>query len=84
MSSFCAVCNRNFDSNGGLLQHLRDSLIRQQDPGTPFDVFFRSFPTFVYDPSLPTATAYANLQDPKYDGEAVPHRTMPKINARMH
>jgi hypothetical protein len=33
---------------------------------TPLDMFFRSFPTFSYNPSLPPATSYANLQ--RYEG----------------
>ena len=42
-------------------QHLRDSHY-QQDTETHLGVFFRSFPTFDYDPSLPPATSYANLR----------------------
>jgi hypothetical protein len=30
---------------------------------TPLDVFFGSFPTFNYDPSLPPATSYAYLRE---------------------
>jgi len=62
----CDDCDRSFDSEEALQQHLRDSRIHQQDTETPtetpLDVFFRSFPTFEYDPSLPPATSYANLQ----------------------
>ncbi len=58
----CNNCNRSFSSEGALQQHLRDSPIHQQDKGTPLDVFFQSFPTFDYNPSLPPATSYANLQ----------------------
>lgn len=58
----CETCNRSFGNDEALEQHLRDSRIHQQDTETPLDVFFRSFPTFNYDPSLPPATSYANLQ----------------------
>jgi uncharacterized protein YlaI len=58
----CEDCDRSFDSEEALQQHLRDSRIHQQDTETPLDVFFRSFPTFDYDPSLPPATSYANLR----------------------
>jgi hypothetical protein len=40
----------------------RHSQRTQQDTETPLDVFFRSFPMFEYDPSLPPATSYANLR----------------------
>lgn len=58
----CNDCDRAFDSEEALQQHLRDSRIHQQDTETPLDVFFRSFPSFNYDPSLPPATSYANLK----------------------
>jgi hypothetical protein len=58
----CETCNRSFGNEEALEQHLRDSRIHQQDTETPLDVFFRSFPTFDYDPSLPPATSYTNLQ----------------------
>ncbi len=58
----CDDCDRAFDSEEALQQHLKDPLIHQQDTETPLDVFFRSFPAFNYDPSLPPATSYANLQ----------------------
>ncbi|KAF3064187.1 Zinc finger and BTB domain-containing protein 24 [Daldinia childiae] len=58
----CETCNRSFGSKEALDQHLRDSSIHQKDTETPLDVFFRSFPEFDYDPSLPPATSYANLQ----------------------
>ncbi|KAG9233108.1 hypothetical protein BJ875DRAFT_535554 [Amylocarpus encephaloides] len=62
----CETCDRSFSNEEALEQHLRDSRIHQQDTETPIetplDVFFRSFPTFDYDPSLPLATSYANLQ----------------------
>ncbi|KAF2188514.1 hypothetical protein K469DRAFT_565357 [Zopfia rhizophila CBS 207.26] len=59
----CETCDRSFGSEEALGQHLRDSRIHQQDTETPLDVFFRSFPTFDYDPSLPPATSYANLRE---------------------
>jgi hypothetical protein len=62
LSFDCETCNRSFGNEEALNQHLRDSRIHQQDPETPLDVFFRSFPAFDYDPSLPPATSYANLQ----------------------
>lgn len=58
----CNDCDQTFNSREALQQHLQDASIHQQDTGTPLDVFFRSFPTFDYDPSLPPATSYANLQ----------------------
>jgi hypothetical protein len=58
----CETCDRSFGSEEALQQHLRDSRIHQQDTETPLDIFFRSFPTFDYDPSLPPATSYANLR----------------------
>jgi hypothetical protein len=57
----CETCDRSFSSEEALEQHLRDSRIHQQDPETPLDFFFRSFPTFDYDLSLPPVTSYANL-----------------------
>ena len=59
----CEDCDRSFDSEEALQQHLRDSRIHQRDTETPLDVFFRSFPTFDYDPSLLLATSYANLRE---------------------
>ncbi|TVY12902.1 hypothetical protein LARI1_G009146, partial [Lachnellula arida] len=62
----CRTCDRHYGSETALQQHLRDSRIHQQDTEspteTPLDVFFRSFPAFDYDPSLPPATSYTNLQ----------------------
>ena len=66
----CDDCDQSFNSEEALPQHLWDSRIQQQDTetptGTPLDVFFRSFPTFDYDSSLPPATSYLNLQ--RYEG----------------
>ena len=56
-------CDRSFGRDEALEQHLRNSRIHQQDPNTPLDLFFRSFPTFNYDPSLSPATSYGNLQE---------------------
>ncbi|RDW74148.1 hypothetical protein BP5796_07590 [Coleophoma crateriformis] len=61
----CAPCDRTFSSAEALQQHLRDSRIHQQDTETPLNMFFRSFPTFDYDPSLPPATSYASLREHK-------------------
>ncbi|TAQ90039.1 hypothetical protein B7494_g1665 [Chlorociboria aeruginascens] len=62
----CETCDRSFSNEEALEQHLRDSRIHQQDTETPtetaLDVFFRSFPTFDYDPSFPPAISYANLR----------------------
>ncbi|CZT11984.1 uncharacterized protein RAG0_15983 [Rhynchosporium agropyri] len=58
----CETCDRSFSNEEALHQHLRDSRIHQMDTESPLDVFFRSFPAFDYDPSLPPATSYANLQ----------------------
>ncbi|KAH7406320.1 hypothetical protein DE146DRAFT_651342 [Phaeosphaeria sp. MPI-PUGE-AT-0046c] len=64
MVSVCLLCNRSFKSKKSFKQHERDSPAHQQAPEiqTPLDVFFRSFPTFDYDPSQPPATSYARLQ----------------------
>ncbi|KAH8663688.1 hypothetical protein BGZ60DRAFT_379420 [Tricladium varicosporioides] len=62
LSFDCKDCDRSFGNEEALQQHLRDSRTHQQDTETPLDVFFRSFPTFDYDPSLPPATSYAKLQ----------------------
>jgi len=59
----CETCDRSFGSDEALEQHLRNSRIHQRDPETPLDIFFRSFPTFDYDPSLSPATSYANLRE---------------------
>jgi uncharacterized protein YlaI len=62
LSFECETCDRSFGSEEALKQHYRDSRIHQQDTETPLDAFFRSFPTFDYDPSLPPAVSYANLR----------------------
>jgi hypothetical protein len=62
----CEACDRSFGSNEALQQHLRDSRTHQQFTETPLDVFFRSFQSFDYDPSLPPATSYDYLQ--KHEG----------------
>jgi hypothetical protein len=59
MSVTCLPCNRPFVDDEALQQHLRDSPAHTE---TPLDTFFRSFPTFIYDPSQPPATSYASLQ----------------------
>ncbi|KAK7177834.1 hypothetical protein PSPO01_16118 [Paraphaeosphaeria sporulosa] len=58
----CDDCNRSFNSEDALEQHLRDSPAHHLAPETPLDAFFRSFPTFKYDPSQPPATSYARLR----------------------
>lgn len=58
----CENCDRSFDSKEALQQHLRDSRIHQRNTETPLDTFFRSFPSFHYNPSIPPATSYSNLQ----------------------
>ncbi len=62
LSFNCNDCDQSFNSEEVLQQHLQDSRIHQQDTKTPLDVFFRSFLTFDYDPSLLPATFYANLR----------------------
>jgi hypothetical protein len=52
-------CNRRFDSEEALQQHLLDSPIHQHDTETPLDVFSRSFLKLDYDPSLPLATSFS-------------------------
>jgi len=58
----CDECEQSFNSEEALQQHLRDSPVHLQDIETPLDVFFNSFPTFDYNPSLPPAISYASLQ----------------------
>lgn len=62
LSFECKTCDRSFSSDEALQQHLRDSKAHQETPNTPLDAFFHSFPTFVYDSSLPPATSYNHLQ----------------------
>jgi hypothetical protein len=62
----CLECSRSFGGEEALEQHTRDSHSHQQDTETPLDAFFRSFPSFSYDPSLPPATSFAKLQ--KHEG----------------
>jgi hypothetical protein len=62
-SSFdCEACDRSFNSNEALQQHLRDSRTYQEVAQTPLDIFFGSFQSFHYDPSLSPATSYAYLR----------------------
>ncbi|EFZ04512.2 double-stranded RNA-binding type zinc finger domain protein [Metarhizium robertsii] len=58
----CSTCDRSFGSEEALAQHLRDSRAHTQAAETPLDIFFRSFPDFDYNPSLPPATTYAYLR----------------------
>jgi hypothetical protein len=58
----CNPCDRSFGGGDALQQHLRDSPAHQRTAVTPLDAFFRSFPTFDYDPLLPPATSYACLR----------------------
>ncbi|EFQ36158.1 hypothetical protein CGRA01v4_03988 [Colletotrichum graminicola] len=58
----CETCNRSFGSEEALQQHLRDSPVHRQNIETPLDAFFRSYPTFDYDPTLPPNESYANLK----------------------
>ncbi|XWX01174.1 hypothetical protein V2A60_009200 [Cordyceps javanica] len=57
----CESCDRSFARQESLDQHMRDSPRHRQNVATPLDMFFRSFPLFNYDPSLPPATSYASL-----------------------
>ena len=57
----CDDCDRAFDSEKALQQHLQDPRVHHQDTET--SLFFCSFLTFDYDPSLPPATLYANLRE---------------------
>ena len=59
----CETCDRSFDSEETLKQHLRNYRNHQRDSEIPWDVFFRSFPTFDYHSSLSPATSYANLRE---------------------
>ncbi|KAK1960024.1 hypothetical protein LY78DRAFT_619146 [Colletotrichum sublineola] len=58
----CEACNRSFGSEEALQQHLRDSPVHRKNTETPLDVFFHSYPTFDYDPSLPPSDSYADLK----------------------
>jgi len=40
----------------------RNSIENCKDTEIPLDIFFRSFPTFDYDPSLPPAISFTNLR----------------------
>jgi DNA-directed RNA polymerase subunit RPC12/RpoP len=59
----CAPCNRTFISNEALRMHIRDSPAHNLLPDTPLNRFFQSFPTFPYNPNLPPAESYAQLQN---------------------
>jgi len=58
----CTTCARPFVSDTALQQHVRDSPTHQQAVETPLDVFFYSFRSFKYEPSLSPATSYRKLQ----------------------
>lgn len=58
----CNPCDRTFVSEEALNQHLRDSPLHQRLSDTPLNFFFRSFPTFEYDPSLAPSISYKRLQ----------------------
>ena len=60
----CSTCDRRFEREEDLAKHLLYSRVHQHQRNveTPLDVFFRSFQNFDYDPSLPPATSFANLQ----------------------
>lgn len=63
----CVKCGgRSFKNDEALQQHVRDSPSHQEKAETPLDVFFRSFLTFVYDPTLSPSTSYKQLQ--KHEG----------------
>lgn len=62
---FCETCNRSFSTEQALEQHCQNSRTHQTIIETPLDAFFRSFPTFDYNPSLPPATSYARLREHK-------------------
>ncbi|CAH0023061.1 unnamed protein product [Clonostachys rhizophaga] len=59
----CQTCDRKFQSKGALEAHLRDSPVHGRKSKTPLDIFFGSFRSFKYDPSLPPSTSYAKLRD---------------------
>lgn len=58
----CETCDRPFNSKKALEQHLHHSRVHRQDTETPLDAFFRTFPTFDYDPALTPSVSYAKLQ----------------------
>jgi len=68
---YCEPCDRYFDRAESLQQHLDTSKAHSEVAGpavrcttdnTPLDRFFRSFPSFAYDPLLPPATSYSLLR----------------------
>lgn len=61
----CETRGRVFDDDKALERHLTNSH-EHGTTTTPLDDFFRSFPNFDYDPSLPPATSYANLRSHKW------------------
>jgi uncharacterized Zn-finger protein len=61
LSFDCETCNRSFSSEEALEQHLKYSRFHETAQ-TPLDIFFGSFRSFDYDPSLPPATSYAYLR----------------------
>lgn len=58
----CEHCDESFREQNALELHLREGCRIQQHVDTPLDLFFRSFPEFDYDASLPPATSFANLR----------------------
>lgn len=61
----CELCNRSFVHQEALDSHVQTARIHQRRVNTPLDNFFRSYPDFAYDPSLPPAMSYASLQKHK-------------------
>jgi len=59
----CAPCNRTFTNTEALQMHIRDSPAHNLLPDTPLNRFFHSFPTFRYNPNLPPAESYTQLQN---------------------
>lgn len=63
-------------SETALQQHLGDSPTHQQDTETPLDVFFRSFPVFDYNPSLPPLLHMPSCRDTKDGAVGMPRPKM--------
>lgn len=59
----CELCNRSFGSQDALDQHIQYSKAHIAPTSTPLDKFFRSFPSFRYNPKLPPSESYAQLRE---------------------
>lgn len=58
----CELYKRTFISKEALRMHTKDSPAHKLLPVTPLNRFFQSFPKFSYNPNLPPAESYTQLQ----------------------